>query len=577
MKFTSYLLLAALAGSLAACSDEPESAAPASAEAPTAPPAVPEPDLAGYLPQEVDRAAAVIDAEQLAAHIQTLASDEFGGRAPFTEGEAKTLDYLENAFRELCVAPGNGDSYRQPVSLVELTASVEPMTLTHGDESWQLTPGENMMAWTKRATEQTGLDNSELVFVGYGIIAPEYDWNDYEGLDVAGKTVVMLVNDPGYATQDENVFNGNAMTYYGRWTYKYEEAARQGAAGALIIHETGAAGYPWEVVTGSWAGAQFDLAAENDNMDRVKVEGWLSQEAARELFDRAGHDYDQVIPAAALPGFAPLPLNTTASVELSNQIRRSQSYNIVARIEGRERPDEHFVYMAHWDHMGTQSELEGDTIFNGAVDNATGTAALLELAQAYKALPNPPARSVLFLAVTAEESGLLGSAAYVADPIYPLAKTVGGINIDAMNVVGPTQDVVVIGYGSSELEEALAEAAARQNRELVREPTPEKGFFYRSDHFNFAKQGVPVLYAEGGVVDRERGRQFGLDAQADYIANRYHKPSDEFDPSWNLEGAVDDIEMYFRVGIDVVESDQWPQWYEGNEFRAIREQSRAGM
>ncbi len=529
----------------------------------------------GFTQAEIDAAAEAMDADDLAKHVQVLASDEFGGRAPFTEGEEKTLSYLEDAFKKIGAMPANGDSYRQQVELVELSA--EPgfsLDIDAGDEQMSLAFGDDMMGWTKRVTESISIADSPMVFVGYGINAPEFGWNDYEGLDVAGKTVLIMVNDPGYATQDDELFTGNAMTYYGRWTYKYEEAARQGATAAIVIHETGAAGYPWEVVSGSWAGAQFDLAAENDNMHRVEFEGWITQDAAKQLFSASGHDYDALAQAAATREFEAVPLDATASVALSNTIRRSQSANIAAMIEGSERPDEVFVYMGHWDHLGTQ-DGEGDQIFNGAVDNATGTAALLEMAEAFKALPQAPKRSILFLAVTAEESGLLGSAYYAANPLFPIEDTVGGVNIDAMNVYGPVNDMVVVGYGSSELEDILREKAKSQGRTLVQEPTPEKGYFFRSDHFNFAKQGVPVLYAEGGTEHREKGAEYLAEKAADYTANRYHKPGDEYSEDWDLRGAVDDMRLYFAVGLEVAQSDSWPNWYEGNAFKAARDEAMA--
>lgn len=515
-----------------------------------------------------------LDQAEFLGHVEVLASDEFGGRAPFTRGEKRTLEYLESNFKALGLEPGNGDSFRQPVDLVEITMdpAVE-VGLTHeGGELQRLEAGRDIVLWTKRVAESIEVDSSDLVFVGFGVVAPEYDRNDYAGLDVQGKTVVMLVNDPGYHTQDENVFNGSAMTYYGRWTYKYDEAARQGAAGALIIHETGAAGYGWDVVEGSWTGPQFDLSSPNGNQHRAKVEGWLSREAGEALLNASGLNLDQLEADAVSNSFRAVPLATTFSTRMRNGIRKSQSYNILAKIPGSTRPDEHFVYMAHWDHLGLDISRSGDRIFNGAVDNATGVAALLELAQAFKTGPAPE-RSILFLAVTAEESGLLGSAFYAENPIYPHAKTVAGINIDAMNVVGPTNDVVVVGYGSSEMEDYLQTEAERQGRIVTQEPTPEKGYFYRSDHFNFAKKGVPVLYAESGVDDRERGTQYGLEKQAEYVAQRYHKPGDELTDSWNVAGTMEDLDLFLTIGMRIANSDAWPQWYEGNEFKAAREAS----
>jgi Zn-dependent M28 family amino/carboxypeptidase len=428
------------------------------------------------------------------------------------------------------------------------------------------------MAWTKRLVEHASLRDSPLVFVGYGIVAPEHGWDDYAGLDVAGKTVVMLVNDPGFATQDPDLFNGNAMTYYGRWTYKFDEAARQGAAGALIIHETGAAGYPWDVVTGSWAGPQFDLAGPDQNMSRVVMEGWLRQDAAQALLARAGLSLAQLSQAAARPGFVPVPLDLSVSVAVQNALETSNSRNVIGRLEGAKYPQETVLYMAHWDHLGLDRALEGDQIFNGAVDNATGVAGLLELARVFGAGPRPD-RSVVFLAVTAEESGLLGSQYYAENPVYPLKTTVAGFNMDGMNVHGPTRDVVVIGYGSSELESYLATAAARQGRVTVPEPTPEKGFFYRSDHFNLSKWGVPVLYAKSGIDHLEQGMDYGRRKAWEYTALRYHKVADEYDAGWDLSGALLDLDLVYQIGVELANSRDFPNWLEGNEFRAIRDQS----
>ena len=434
--------------------------------------------------------AATISTEQFTAHIAMLASDEFEGRQPSSPGEEKTIAYLKDQFAALGLEPGNGNSFFQEVPLVEITTDSNiTMTIGNGDATMELAYGTEMMAGTKRVVATTGLDGSEMVFVGYGIVAPEMDWNDYEDLDVAGKTVLILVNDPGFATQDPELFNGNAMTYYGRWTYKYEEAARQGAAGAIIVHETKAAGYPWEVVSGSWSGPQFDLVAEDKNMSRVAVEGWITMDVAKRVFSAAGLDYETQKAHASTPEFKAVGLGQNATVTLQNKVRQSVSNNVIATLRGSMRPDETIFYVAHWDHLGKDDALEGDQIYNGAVDNATGTAALLEIARAFTTLETPPERSIVFLAVTAEESGLLGSAYYGTNPVYPLATTVAALNIDAMNIIGRTKNITVIGYGSSELEEYLETAAKAQGRHLEREPTPEKGYFYRSDHFNFSKRG----------------------------------------------------------------------------------------
>ena len=513
-----------------------------------------------------------LDASRFRGHLEALSSDRFGGRAPASPGEILTLNYLTEAFQAAGLESGNGDSWYQEVPLVAVTAE-EVTPLVIGDME-PMNYREEMVVWTKRLSEEAALQDSELVFVGYGIVAPEYEWNDYEGVDIQGKTAVMLVNDPGFATQDKDFFNGNAMTYYGRWTYKFEEAARQGAAGAIIIHETKAAGYPWEVVTGSWSGPQFDLVAEDGNFGRVAIEGWIRQDQAIKLFEAAGLDPAEMMGKASSPVFEAHSLGLHASVRVRNSLSESDSKNVVGRIEGAQYPEETILYMAHWDHLGTDPTLEGDQIFNGSVDNATGIAGLLELARVFGQGPQP-ARSVVFLAVTAEESGLLGSRYYAENPVYDLATTVAGFNLDGMNVYGPTEDVVVIGYGSSELEDYLAKVANAQGRKIVQEPTPEKGFFYRSDHFNFSKKGVPVLYAESGNRHREKGEAYGRRMAWEYTALRYHKVADEYDPEWDLRGAVEDLELVYDIGDELANSRDFPNWYEGTEFRGIRDESQA--
>jgi len=524
----------------------------------------------------VDAAAASIDAVEFAKHVQVLAADEFEGRAPGGEGERKTLEYLTAEFRAAGLQPANGDSYLQGVPLVSITAEeVTPLEITGAEETLAFRYQQDMMVWTKRFREAESLADSDMVFVGYGIVAPEYDWNDYEGLDVAGKTVVILVNDPGFATGDPALFNGNAMTYYGRWTYKYEEAARQGAAGALIVHETEAAGYPWLVVSGSWSGEQFDLDLGDAAPPRVAVEGWLTGEAARSVFAAAGVDFDAAVSAAASRDFAARPLGLQASVAVTNSLSSMESANVVGVLPGRAHADEYIVYTAHWDHLGLARSVLEDRTYNGAVDNATGVAGMLEIAQAFAAMDPGPQRSVVFLAVTAEESGLLGSDWYASLPLFPLERTVANINIDAMSLVGPSHDVTVIGYGNSALDEYAARAAQAQGRHLEREPTPEKGFFYRSDHFNFAKRGVPALYLRGGVDHREKGREYGLAYNSAWISERYHKVSDEYSEDWDLRGVIEDTRLLFEVGRDLADTRDWPNWAEGNEFRAARDESAA--
>ena len=520
---------------------------------------------------------AAMSVETFTEAVRTLSSDEFEGRAPSTPGEELTVNYLVDKFQAAGLDPGNGDSFFQNVPLVALTEQGQPeLTIKVGDGRLDYTWPEDFVAWTRRVVEDESITDSEMVFVGYGVVAPEYGWNDYEGVDAAGKTVVMLVNDPGFATQDTALFRGNAMTYYGRWTYKFEEAARQGAAGAIVVHEEGAAGYPWSVVRGGWTGPQFDQAGEGGNMHRIPIEAWVQGHVAREIFAAAGHDYDALAEAATRPGFSAVPLGASASVAVSFGIQRSESKNVLALLPGSERPDELIIYTAHWDHFGVSPDEMEDPIFNGAFDNATGTAGLIELARAFAALPERPARSVLFLAVTAEEQGLLGSAYYAANPVYSTANTVATINIDGLNVDGPMNDITVVGMGASELDDYLERAAARMGRTLRPDPEPEKGFYYRSDHFSFAKAGVPSLYTDSGIDHVEHGTEWTLARRADYISNRYHKVTDEFDPAWDLTGALDDLELMFRVGYRLVTSEDWPNWREGNEFRGIRDADLGG-
>ncbi len=520
-----------------------------------------------------DAVPAPINAENLDRRIRVLAADSMEGRAPASDGEERTVAYLEREFRSIGLEPANGDRYTQEVPLVSLTTDPAAARFTvRGDGGTsRFTYGPEYMAWTTRVVESVAVDHSDMVFVGYGIVAPEYDWNDYEGLDVAGKTVVMLVNDPGFATQDPDLFTGEAMTYYGRWTYKYEEAARQGAAAAIIVHETDPASYPWAVVRNSWTGEQFDLVRSDGNMSRVPVEGWVTLETARVLFERARLDFETVKQEAATREFRPRPMRLQASFSLRNTIRHSTSRNVVGMLRGSERPDEYVIVMAHWDHLGVDPSLEGDAIYNGAQDNATGTAGLLVLAQAFAAAEPALERSFVFLAVTAEEQGLLGSAHYVENPLVPLDRTVAAINMDVMNVYGPMRDITVIGLGQSELDEYVAAAAEGQERRIRPDPNPSAGSYYRSDHFNFAKVGIPALYPDIGVDHVERGEVWTREQMDRFEAERYHKPSDEYEPEWDLRGAVQDLVLIYRVGHRLATERTWPNWKEGSEFKATRD------
>ena len=527
--------------------------------------------------QEGTEAGPAISEATLRTATQILSSDAFEGRAPTTAGEEKTVRYLAEQFREAGLQPGNKGSWFQEVPLVETNATPTPLRITGGNGPLTFAYRTDMVANSYQVQPKISLDNSDIVFVGYGINAPERGWNDYEGLDVRGKTVVILVNDPDWQTQAlEGPFNGRAMTYYGRWTYKYEEAARQGAAAALIVHETEPAAYGWNVVQSSWTGPQYNMDDPNNHMDQSKVIGWLTRDSAVKLFANSGLDYAQLKEAAKRKGFRAVPLKSKASLSLTQAIKRQKSRNVVGILPGTTRPDEYVIYTAHWDHLGRcDADKSGDDICNGALDNATGTAGLIALAEAH-AKAGPADRSILFLAVTAEESGLLGSRYYGENPIYPLAQTVGGINMDGLNVAGNTRDLVVIGRGKSGIEDYFERAAKDMNLVVKNEPTPEAGYYYRSDHFSLAKFGVPMLYAEGGEDLVNGGTAAGRAAAEDYRANRYHQPSDEYDPNWDWSGAIRDLRIYYRIGRELAESEAWPNWREGDEFRAIRDRSRAG-
>lgn len=520
-----------------------------------------------------------IDLPTLKEVTQTLASDEFEGRAPGTPGEERTLAYLVDQFSRAGLKPGNKGSWFQDVPLAEITAkNISPLAFTGGKEPLSFAYGPDFVAGTYRLAPRIEIKDSPVVFAGYGINAPEKGWNDYAGLDVKGKTVIILINDPDYQSKGlEGPFNGRAMTYYGRWTYKFEEAARQGAAAAIIVHDTEPAAYGWNVVQSSWSGAQQVADAENGHMDQTMANGWMQLDAARKLMASVGQDLDALMAAAKRPGFKPVELRQVrASLSFDNDIRKHRSKNVVGLLPGKKRPGEYVLYTAHWDHLGRcTADATGDDICNGAIDNATGTAALVALAKAH-VKAGPPDRSIVFLAVTAEESGLLGSQYYGENPVFPLAKTVGGINMDALSMAGAARNVMVIGRGKSSLDAYLERALAAEGRVAESEPTPEKGYYYRSDHFSLAKQGVPMLYFEGGEDLVQGGRQAGLAAVEDYTRNRYHGPQDEYDPKWNWDGALADIRLYYRIGRELAMTSDWPNWKEGDEFRAIRDKSRAG-
>jgi len=524
-------------------------------------------------------ALAAITADNILQHVNRLASDAFEGRGPGTAGEDSSVAYITEQFKALGLAPGNPDgTYIQPVSMIGYTSHPDA-SIAVGGKPMKLRFPNDYVAVSRRNANAIRVDNSDVVFVGYGVVAPEYGWDDYKGLDVKGKTIIMLVNDPAVPSPDDStkldstMFKGKAMTYYGRWTYKYEIASDKGAAAAIIVHETGPAGYPYEVVVGSWGRENFDVKATGPT-NRVAVEAWMALDKTKELFRNAGLNFDSLKKAATRKDFKPVALNAKATFHVRNQVREIQSKNVVAKLDGSDAnlKDEYVIYTAHWDHLGRDTTLKGDQIFNGALDNATGVGALLTVAKAFKALPKPPARSVLFLAVTAEEQGLLGAKWYATHPLYPLNKTLVDMNMDGVNQWGKTKDLTVVGYGNSTLDDLLGTVLASQSGRTIKpDPEPEKGFFYRSDHFEFAKQGVPALYVDAGTEYVGKDSTYGQKKRDEYTENDYHKPSDQVKPDWDLSGAVEDLQAFFQVGYRVAQTDRWPEWKQGTEFKARRD------
>lgn len=514
-----------------------------------------------------------LSAERLERRIAELSSDEFLGRKPFTEGERRTLDYLQKEFAAAGLEPANGTSYLQEVPMVEITTTAEAtMRLRARDKMLELKGYDEYVVWS-RVPAGTALENTELVFAGYGIVAPEYNWNDYEGLDVKDKVVLVMVNDPGFGSDDSTFFKGSTMTYYGRWTYKFEEAARQGAKGCLVIHEDAAASYPFGVLQNSWNTAKLYLES---NQAVCPVEGWISLPATRKVFEAVGMNLTEELATAKKPGYKGRALGIHASISLPAVSQKNNSYNVIGKITGTTRPDEVIIYTAHWDHLGVgMPDASGDSIYNGALDNASGTAGILEIAEAFKTLNPKPERTVAFLAVTAEEEGLLGSAHYVRNPIFPHANTVASINIDVLSSFGRMKNVVIVGYGQSELDDYVKAICKETGRYVSPDPHPEAGFYFRSDHFNFAKAGIPALYVDPGNDHITGGVEYGEKMAADYTANRYHQQADEYDPAvWHLDGAIEDLQLLFEVGRRLSFETSWPQWREGSEFKAIREASR---
>lgn len=512
-----------------------------------------------------------IDSVTIEQHLAKLASDEFEGRKPFSAGETKTVNYLVDAFKNMGLQPGNGDSYIQKVPLVEVTGTPDEriQVKRNGTNMLSLQQGDNIVTYTEKIEEVTSLENSELVFCGYGIVAPEYGWNDYEGIDMTGKTAVVMVNDPGFESGDDALFKGNTMTYYGRWTYKYEEAARQGAAGCLIIHETNAAGYPWFVVKSSWSGGKLNLESE---LPKCEVQGWITLTTASDIF-KASDKGKGFLGKARSKDFKPIPLGLSISTEVKNNFKRDVSQNVVAMLPAVEESDEYIIYSSHWDHLGIGEVVNGDSIYNGALDNASGTSSLLGIAQAFSELPEPPKRNVVFLMVTAEEQGLLGSAYYAENPIFEPQQTIANLNIDGVNFYGATNDLSIVGYGQSEMDDITEEEAKKQGRYVTPDAQPEKGFFFRSDQFSFAKIGIPVLYVDSGMDHKAKGKEYAKEQLDQYTAERYHRPADHYvSGTWNLSGMMEDAQLFFNIGERLANSGEYPEWKEGSEFKSKREQ-----
>ena len=511
--------------------------------------------------------------DSIKKNVAILASDSFMGRKPFTEGERRTINFLQEQFRAIGVEPGNGNSYLQEVPMVNIRATAAPsMNVTSSKGSFTLKAFDDYVIWTDKTDPNISLDNSELVFAGYGVVAPEQNWNDYKGLDVKGKVVMVMVNDPGFWAGDTTLFKGKTMTYYGRWTYKFEEAARQGAKGCLIIHNTAAASYPFSVQQNNFNTSRLQLDTRGKDIKNCDVIGWIPEAIANKLFVAAGYDSTLLIKANQR-GFKAISLNVKVSTTMKVETTYDKSYNVIGKITGSKHPDEVIIYTAHWDHLGIGTpDATGDSIYNGALDNATGTAGLLELGRAFKNLKTKQERTIVLLAVTAEEQGLQGSAYYAQNPIYPLNKTLANINIDGLNRFGATKDMVVVGEGQSDLEDYLRDELKKQGGYIAFETHPEAGFYYRSDHFNFAKAGVPALFIESGTDDIAKGKEFGKKMQEEYNEKNYHQPSDEFNTAaFTMEGAINELKTLFNVGKRIASQEEWPKWKAGSEFKAIRE------
>lgn len=523
----------------------------------------------------IEKAEDLMSQEKMKEYIQVLASDEFQGRKPFSKGEKKTIEYISNVYSDLGLNPAVNESYLQEVPLVEVSVGVDkPMNIQTNGKEMSIRYKDDFVVFSRRLKDKIEVGDSEMVFAGYGIVAPEYGWNDYENIDVKGKTVLVLVNDPGLDSGNDKLFKGNEMTYYGRWSYKFEEAARQGAAALLIIHDNKGAGYPWSVVLNSALVPKLYQQSKNKYADRAAIEGWLTHDIAKSIFAKSNFDLDKEIAAAKVKGYKGLALNSKMNMTIHNSYRVDKTNNVIGMIEGSDLADECIIYSAHWDHLGIGRKMNGDSIYNGAVDNGTSLAWMFEIARAFKAMPTPR-RSIVFLAPSAEESGLNGSAYYVSHPIFPLNKTAANINNDLMLPYGRMKDLMVTGFGQSELDDYAAEAAKKQGRYILPDPNPHTGMYFRADHFSFAKAGVPALFARGNCDHIEKGKEYMSKMEKDWLANNYHKPADEYQDWWDLSGIEEDAKLMFRIGWKLANEDTFPKWKEGSEFKAIRDKQMA--
>lgn len=522
---------------------------------------------------DFNHAESTINEADMMRIVKEFSSDDFQGRKPFTIGEEKAVDFLVKEYNRIGLEPANNGSYIQEVPVVEVTNVPDKrMKINMWNASIELNYKDDFVAFSKHLTDEISVRKSDMVFAGYGIVAPEYDWNDYAGIDVKGKIVIVLVNDPGFGTDNKDFFKGNEMTYYGRWTYKYEEAARQGAKGILIIHETDPAGYPWSVVLNGALIPKLYLQVDDNYLSMCAVEGWLSYNAANELFSLAGFDLSELKIKAKTRDFKAFRMKSRLSINIKSSHTLASSKNVVGIIPGKERKDEVIIYSSHWDHLGIGAPLNGDSIYNGAVDNGTTTAWMLEIAEAFANLRKQPARTIMFLSPTAEEQGLIGSEYYATHPLFPLNKTVANINNDLMLPYGPYKDIMITGYGQSELEDYVERYAKKYDRYVIPDPNPHTGMYYRADHFSFAKVGVPALFARGNCDHREFGKEWASKKEKDWINNNYHKPTDQYDPAtWNFTGIVDDAKIMFKIGYELSKETTFPQWKEGSEFKEIRE------